>query len=196
MGGAAPWRRGANGGLLERLLGLGLLRAQAWAGDSGSSACGSGSVGSTSGGVLGCRLVDLRQRLPHLGAHLVDAEAHQRGDVLIALLALREQPEHRPLVVGERHGSRSLRQTEGPHRAVIRLRCAPMAEDPRGLHSNLDALVGTEWLDDDPDHARVRLQMRDELRQPARPAARRRDLDPGRERLLAARRRWPCAATG
>ncbi len=41
-----------------------------------------------------------------------------------------------------------------------------MAEDPRELHSHFDALLGTEWLDDDPDHARVRVQMRDELRQP------------------------------
>lgn len=41
-----------------------------------------------------------------------------------------------------------------------------MADDPRGLLSHFDALVGTEWLDDDPEHARVRLQMRDELRQP------------------------------
>jgi 1,4-dihydroxy-2-naphthoyl-CoA hydrolase len=41
-----------------------------------------------------------------------------------------------------------------------------MPEDPRGLHSHFDALVGTEWLDDDPGHARVRLEMRDELRQP------------------------------
>ena len=41
-----------------------------------------------------------------------------------------------------------------------------MADDPRGLHSHFDALVGTEWLDDDPDHARVRLELRDELRQP------------------------------
>jgi 1,4-dihydroxy-2-naphthoyl-CoA hydrolase len=32
--------------------------------------------------------------------------------------------------------------------------------------SHFDELVGTEWLDDDPDHARVRLSMRDELRQP------------------------------
>lgn len=32
--------------------------------------------------------------------------------------------------------------------------------------SHFDALLGTEWLDDDPDHARVRLPMRDELRQP------------------------------
>jgi 1,4-dihydroxy-2-naphthoyl-CoA hydrolase len=41
-----------------------------------------------------------------------------------------------------------------------------MTEDPRGLPSHFDALVGTEWLDDDPDRARVRVQMRDELRQP------------------------------
>ncbi|HUC07139.1 MAG TPA: PaaI family thioesterase [Solirubrobacterales bacterium] len=41
-----------------------------------------------------------------------------------------------------------------------------MADDPRGLVSHFDALLGTEWLDDDPDHARVRLAMRDELRQP------------------------------
>ena len=42
-----------------------------------------------------------------------------------------------------------------------------MAEDAdRGLLSHFDALIGTEWLDDDPEHARVRVQMRDELRQP------------------------------
>lgn len=41
-----------------------------------------------------------------------------------------------------------------------------MADDSRGLLSHFDALLGTEWLDDDPDHARVRVQMRDELRQP------------------------------
>jgi uncharacterized protein (TIGR00369 family) len=41
-----------------------------------------------------------------------------------------------------------------------------VSEDPRGLKSHFDALVGTEWLDDDPDHARVRVEMRDELRQP------------------------------
>ena len=41
-----------------------------------------------------------------------------------------------------------------------------MADDPRGLLSHFDALLGTEWLDDDPDHARVRVRMRDELRQP------------------------------
>lgn len=41
-----------------------------------------------------------------------------------------------------------------------------MADDPRGLHSHFDALVGTQWLDDDPAHARVRIDLRDELRQP------------------------------
>jgi 1,4-dihydroxy-2-naphthoyl-CoA hydrolase len=41
-----------------------------------------------------------------------------------------------------------------------------MPDDPRELLSHFDALVGTEWLDDDPDHARVRVEMRDELRQP------------------------------
>jgi len=41
-----------------------------------------------------------------------------------------------------------------------------MADDPRGLVSHFDALVGTEWLDDDPDRARARVAMRDELRQP------------------------------
>jgi uncharacterized protein (TIGR00369 family) len=32
--------------------------------------------------------------------------------------------------------------------------------------SNFDLLLGCEWLDDDPDRARVRVPMRDELRQP------------------------------
>jgi 1,4-dihydroxy-2-naphthoyl-CoA hydrolase len=41
-----------------------------------------------------------------------------------------------------------------------------VSENPRGLLPHFDTLVGTEWLDDDPDHARVRIQMRDELRQP------------------------------
>jgi 1,4-dihydroxy-2-naphthoyl-CoA hydrolase len=41
-----------------------------------------------------------------------------------------------------------------------------VSDDPHGLLSHFDALIGTEWLDDDPDHARVRLPMRDELCQP------------------------------
>jgi 1,4-dihydroxy-2-naphthoyl-CoA hydrolase len=41
-----------------------------------------------------------------------------------------------------------------------------MADDPRGLRSPFDALIGTEWLDDDPGHACARVPIRDELRQP------------------------------
>jgi 1,4-dihydroxy-2-naphthoyl-CoA hydrolase len=41
-----------------------------------------------------------------------------------------------------------------------------MVDDPRGLLSPFDQLLGTEWLDDDPDRARVRVRLRDELRQP------------------------------
>jgi 1,4-dihydroxy-2-naphthoyl-CoA hydrolase len=41
-----------------------------------------------------------------------------------------------------------------------------MVDDPRGLRSHFDELIGTRWLDDDPDHARVRIELRDELRQP------------------------------
>lgn len=41
-----------------------------------------------------------------------------------------------------------------------------MPADRRDPLSHFDALLGTEWLDDDPDHARARLAMRDELRQP------------------------------
>ncbi len=41
-----------------------------------------------------------------------------------------------------------------------------MSDDPRALPSHFDELIGTEWLDDDPDHARVRLTLRDELLQP------------------------------
>jgi 1,4-dihydroxy-2-naphthoyl-CoA hydrolase len=32
--------------------------------------------------------------------------------------------------------------------------------------AHFDGLIGTEWLSDDPDDARVRLPIRDELRQP------------------------------
>jgi len=41
-----------------------------------------------------------------------------------------------------------------------------MADDPRGLLSHFDALLGAEWLDDDPDQARARVPIRDDLRQP------------------------------
>lgn len=39
-------------------------------------------------------------------------------------------------------------------------------EDPRNPISHFDALIGTEWLDDDPEQARARVPIRDELRQP------------------------------
>jgi hypothetical protein len=56
----------------------------------------------------------LGQRLLHPLADFLDADPHQRRHVLIALLAaLREQPEHRLLVVGQRHGSGSLRERAG-----------------------------------------------------------------------------------
>ena len=74
------------------------------------------------------------------GANLVDARAHQGGEVLVALLALREQAEHRLLVLAERHGPESLCQrNQGrsreppvkvrgdgrrPPRAPLPLRCA------------------------------------------------------------------------
>jgi len=48
----------------------------------------------------------------------------------------------------------------------VRVGSAPMADDPRGLLSHFDALIGTEWIDDDPEHARARIAIRDELRQP------------------------------
>lgn len=41
-----------------------------------------------------------------------------------------------------------------------------MTDDPRGLVSPFDALIGTEWLDDHPGNARARVPVRDELRQP------------------------------
>lgn len=41
-----------------------------------------------------------------------------------------------------------------------------MNEGAEVKHVHFDGLIGTEWLSDDPDDARVRLQIRDELRQP------------------------------
>jgi len=41
-----------------------------------------------------------------------------------------------------------------------------MSDDPRGLLSHFDALIGTEWLGDDPEGARARIPIRDDLRQP------------------------------
>ncbi len=41
-----------------------------------------------------------------------------------------------------------------------------MADDPRGLVSHFDALIGTDWLSDDPERASARIPIRDDLRQP------------------------------
>ena len=41
-----------------------------------------------------------------------------------------------------------------------------MNEEAQVKPAHFDELVGTEWLSDDPDDARVRLRVRDELRQP------------------------------
>ncbi len=41
-----------------------------------------------------------------------------------------------------------------------------MNEDAEVKAAHFDGLIGTEWLSDDPDDARVRLPIRDELRQP------------------------------
>lgn len=44
-----------------------------------------------------------------------------------------------------------------------------MNEDAEVKARHFDELVGTEWLSDDPDDARVRLSVRDQLRQPVGP---------------------------
>lgn len=41
-----------------------------------------------------------------------------------------------------------------------------MNEDAEVKPPHFDGLIGTEWLSDDPDDARVRLSLRDDLRQP------------------------------
>jgi 1,4-dihydroxy-2-naphthoyl-CoA hydrolase len=41
-----------------------------------------------------------------------------------------------------------------------------LGNDPEGKRSNFDDLLGTEWLSLDPDDARCRVDLRDDLRQP------------------------------
>ncbi len=41
-----------------------------------------------------------------------------------------------------------------------------MNDDAEVKAAHFDELIGTEWVSDDPDDARVRLAVRDELRQP------------------------------
>jgi uncharacterized protein (TIGR00369 family) len=43
---------------------------------------------------------------------------------------------------------------------------APVSDETPEMLSHFDALIGTEWLSDDPDEARARLSLRDDLRQP------------------------------
>jgi uncharacterized protein (TIGR00369 family) len=40
-----------------------------------------------------------------------------------------------------------------------------MNDEPRLPHGHFDSLIGTEWLSDDPDDARARIEVRNELRQ-------------------------------
>lgn len=41
-----------------------------------------------------------------------------------------------------------------------------MSDDPFPSPSDFGKLLGTEWLEDDPEHARARIPIRDDLRQP------------------------------
>jgi 1,4-dihydroxy-2-naphthoyl-CoA hydrolase len=43
---------------------------------------------------------------------------------------------------------------------------AAVSQEPGGPTSHFDALIGTEWISADPADARVRVPLRDELRQP------------------------------
>ena len=60
-----------------------------------------------------------------------------------------------------------------------------MAENLPETFRPFAGLVGIEWLDDDPDHARARVEVRDELLQPFGLMHGGVYVDPGRERLLA-----------
>ena len=87
--------------------------------------------------------------------HLANAHPKQGGEIVIPLRPpLGEQPQDRLLVVGQRHRLGSL------------LGCEAVNEDAQVKPSHFDELIGTEWLSDDPGDARVRVEIRDELRQP------------------------------
>jgi uncharacterized protein (TIGR00369 family) len=87
--------------------------------------------------------------------HLIDAHPKESGKILIPLLTpLGEQTQDRLLVVGQRHRTGSL------------LGCEAVNDDASVKAAHFDELIGTEWLSDDPDDARVRLSIRDDLRQP------------------------------
>ena len=87
--------------------------------------------------------------------HLINAHPKESGEILVPLRPpLGEQPQDRLLVVGQRHRLGSL------------LGCEAVNDDASVKPSHFDELIGTEWLSDDPDDARVRVEIRDELRQP------------------------------
>jgi uncharacterized FAD-dependent dehydrogenase len=52
--------------------------------------------------------LQLSKSVIHFGTQVLDAEALQRGDVLVALLALGEQAEQRSLVIAQGHEGGSL----------------------------------------------------------------------------------------
>ena len=87
--------------------------------------------------------------------NLIDTHAKEGREILIPLRPpLGEQPQDRLLVVGQRHRLGSL------------LGCGAVNDDASVKPAHFDELIGTEWLSDDPDDARVRVEIRDELRQP------------------------------
>jgi 1,4-dihydroxy-2-naphthoyl-CoA hydrolase len=87
--------------------------------------------------------------------HLTNAHPKESREILIPLRPpLGEQPQDRLLVVGQRHRLGSL------------LGCEAVNDDASVKPSHFDELIGTAWLSDDPDDARVRVEIRDELRQP------------------------------
>lgn len=86
---------------------------------------------------------------------LIHTHPKQGGEILIPLRPpLGEQPQDRLLVVGQRHEVGSL------------LGCEAVNDDASVKPAHFDELIGTEWLSDDPEDARVRVEIRDELRQP------------------------------
>ena len=56
------------------------------------------------------KLCELVEGVLDAGADLVHAQPHQRGDVLVALLALGQQAQHRSLVVTQPHRRKPMRR--------------------------------------------------------------------------------------
>ncbi len=85
----------------------GVSRLASSGGGGGSSTFGAGALsGGASFGVSSAGPPDWSSWSSAsltLARTSLDAQPHQGADVLVALLALREQPQHRPLVVTQRH---------------------------------------------------------------------------------------------